>query len=56
MIGSVLHGLFNGTMLPLLISQSRGLKGDTIDYLEMVDNNPSTTRFKVLTGTVLTDL
>jgi hypothetical protein len=55
MIGSVLYGLFNGTMLPLLVSQLRGLKGNTIDCLEIVNNNPSTTRFKVLIGIVLTD-
>jgi hypothetical protein len=55
-IGSVLYGLFNGTMLLLLVSQLRGLKGDTMDCLEMVDNNPSTTRFKVLIGIVLIDL
>jgi hypothetical protein len=42
-------------MLLLLVSQLRGLKGDTMDCLKMVDNNSSTIRFKVLTGTVLTD-
>jgi hypothetical protein len=41
-------------MLPLLVSQSRGFKGDTMDYLKMVGNNTGTTRFKISTGTVLT--
>jgi hypothetical protein len=42
-------------MLPLLISQLRGLKGDTIDCLKIVNNNLSTIRFKVLIRIVLTN-
>jgi hypothetical protein len=52
----MLYSLFNGTMLPLLVSQSRGFKGDIIDCPKIVGNNTGTTRFKISTGTVLTHL
>jgi hypothetical protein len=56
MVGSILYSLFNSTILLLLISQLRGLKGDIIDCPKIVNNNVSTTKFKVLIGTVLIDL
>jgi hypothetical protein len=54
MIYSILYSFFDSTMLPLLVSQSKGFKGNTIDYLKMISNNTGTTRFKISTGIVLT--
>jgi hypothetical protein len=54
MVYSILYSLFDGTILLLLISQSRGFKGNTIDSPKIISNNTSTTRFKISIGTVLT--
>ena len=50
----MLYSLFDSTILPLLVSQSRGFKGDTIDCPKMISNNTDTTRFKISTEIVLT--